>query len=55
MMRIENANVQSLLDEVYHAYLAIPNFAHFVKGDYSIARRFPDKSLAALTENKKLG
>ena len=53
-MRIENETVRLLLDEINCAYQAIPNFAHFVKGDYAIAGRFPDKSLAALAENRKL-
>lgn len=49
-MPIQNESVRLLLDEVRKAYLAIPNFAHFVKGDYAIAARFPDKSREALAE-----
>lgn len=52
-MQIHSANVRLLLDEIHAAYLQIPHFAHFLKGDYAGAARFPDKSRAALLASKK--
>jgi|GEM_PF-3590606 len=52
-MNIQNESIRLLLDETYAAYLQIPHFAHFQKGDYGSAPLFPDKSLPALLENKK--
>lgn len=53
-MKIQNHSVQALLDEIYKAYLEIPSFTHFQKGDYETASRFPDKSLPTLIHHEKI-
>lgn len=53
-MRIQNDIVSRLLDKIYQAHQQIPHFAHFARGDYAFAPRFPDKSLVALRENSRL-
>lgn len=53
-MRIGNSRVQLLLDEIHGEYLTIPHFAHFEKGDYSKASRFPDRTPAALARYSRL-
>lgn len=53
-MKIQNAQVQALLDEIYETHLSIPNFLHFIQGEYRPVNRFPDKSFSALVANKTI-